>query len=148
MNMGYYEAAWTERKHFLATSSIIGMIISLVTTILSAAGGMFEGMEGAAAGGFIVFFILFSILFIPVVTIVRMMGGKAEGFAIGMLSGLWTSMLSSIFDWGPGMVIGMIEFCIFGILFSIVALGYAVYLPVSSIYYFIKYKQETHELAA
>ncbi len=141
--MGYYEAAWEERKGFLIKSSIIGGIISLITDVLMAAGGMFSGsgiME--SVGGFLLMLLVLAIFFVPTVAIVRMMGGHAEGFAIGMLSGLWTAMLSSIFDFGPGMVLGIIELMLFGMLFAIVAAGYCVYLPVSTIYYFIRSRME------
>lgn len=140
--MGYYEAAWEERKGFLIKSSIIGGIISLITNILMAAGGVYSDGVMETVVEFLLMLVVLAIVFIPTVAIVRMMGAQAEGFAIGMLSGLWTTMLSSIFDFGPGMILGLIKLMIFGCLFMVVALGYCVYLPVSSIYYFVRCKME------
>ncbi len=141
--MGYYEAAWEERKGFLVKSVIIGGIIALVTDIMMAASGAFSnGGIMTLVGGFILVFLVFSMVFIPMVAIIRMMRGKAKGFGIGILGGLWTMIVSSIFDFGPGMVLGVLELMLFGVLFMIVALGYSVYLPVSSIYYFVRCKME------
>lgn len=141
--MGYYEAAWKERKGFLIKAFIIGEIISLITDVLMVAGGMFSGfgiMQTIVA--FVLMLLLLAIFFVPTVAIVMMMRGQAQGFAIGILSGLWTAMISSIFDFGPGMILGIIEMMLFGMLFAIVAAGYFVYLPVSSIYYFVRSRME------
>lgn len=141
--MGYYETVWEERKGFLIKSAVIGGIISLVTDILMATGGIFGGSTVfEAVGMFLTMLLFLAMLFVPAVAIVRMMGRKAEGFAIGILSGLWTAMLSSIFDFGPGVVLGIIELMLFGFLFMAVVAGYCVYLPVSSIYYFVRSRME------
>lgn len=141
--MGYYEAAWKERKGFLIKSSIIGGIISLITDIMMVAGGTFSGFGTAqTVVGFVLALLFLEIFLVPMVAIVMMMGGQAQGFAIGMLSGLWTAMISSIFDFGPGMILGIIELMLFGTLFAIVAAGYCIYLPVSTIYYFVRSRME------
>jgi len=142
-DMGYYEAAWEERKGFLIKASIIGGIISLITDILMVAGGSFSGYNILqTVVSFLLALLLLAIFFVPTVAIVMMMGGSAQGFAIGILSGLWTAMISSIFDFGPGMILGIIELMLFGTLFAIVAAGYCIYLPVSTIYYFVRSKME------
>ena len=148
--MGQYEQAWEERKGFLFSSLLIGGAIALVTTILMVANTGIcsgQGFFGAILT-FWVTMIVFSFIFVPTVAIIRMMGAKASGFAIGLLVGLWTTMVSSLFDFGPGMILGLIEMLLFFTLFAIVAAGYSVYLPISSIYYFIRSRMEKKAAAA
>ena len=61
--MGYYEAAWEERKGFLIKSSIIGGIISLITDILMAAGGVYSGGVMEMVGGFLLMLVVLAIVF-------------------------------------------------------------------------------------
>ena len=148
--MGQYEQAWEERKGFLFSSLLIGGAIALVTTILMVANTGIcsgQGIFGAILT-FWVTMIVFSFIFVPTVAIIRLMGAKASGFAIGLLVGLWTTMISSLFDFGPGMILGIIEMFLFFTLFAIVAAGYSIYLPVSSIYYFIRSQMEKKAAAA
>ena len=148
--MGQYEAAWEERKGFLFSSLLIGGAIALVTTILMVANTGICSGNGFFVGvlTFLVTLAVFSVIFVPSVAIIRMMGGKATGFGIGILVGLWTTMISSLFDFGPGMILGLIELATFCMLFCVFAAGYSVYLPISSIYYFIRCRMEKKAAAA
>ena len=140
--MGQYELAWKERKSFLVVSAIIGGIIALITDVLILRAAYEEMDFGQIIIGSVACFVIMACIFIPIVTVVRMMGKRAEGFAIGILCGLWSTMVSSLLNFGPGMVIGILEMIVFGFLFAAVAAGYCIYLPVSSIYYYVKYRQE------
>lgn len=148
--MGQYEAAWEERKGFLFSSFLIGGVIALITTILMVANTGICSGNGIFAGilTFWVTYMVFLFIFVPTVAIIRMMGGKATGFGIGILAGLWTTMISSLFDFGPGMILGLIELMLFLTLFVIYAICYSVYLPISSLYYFIRCRMEKKAAAA
>ena len=140
--MGYYQMLWEERKRFLKSSCILGAIIAIVLTIVI-------GKQGISSVSdffeLILVFVVFSLFFIAVVAVARMIfgGGSAGGnFAIGAVNGLWMATLNAFTGSMLGIAIGLCMLFFFIILFGIVAAIYTIYLPISSIYYFIKARQE------
>lgn len=90
-------------------------------------------------------FIAFALFFISFVAVFRMLfGGDGAGknFAIGAVNGVWIATLNAFTGSILGIVIGVFMLFFFIILFGILATIYAVYLPVTSIYYFIRARQE------
>lgn len=148
--MENYQELWEERKGFLKTSCLIGVIIALVCTALM---GKYAFASVSNAGDFVtaiivmlMLFVMFALFFIAVVSVGRMVFGKSESgsnFAIGLVNGIWTATLNAFSGSLVGIVIGLCMALVFLIAFGIVAAIYAIYLPISSIYYFAKAKQVT-----
>lgn len=140
--MGTYTMRWEERKSFLFSSMIIGAVIAVIFTVLLAtniSGGFLENVLPLIAFTLMAFLVLTAI-----VAVGRLVFGKSAGgnFATNAVNGLWGAVINTITGGGIGLVIGLLIFFVFFGLFMIVAVYYAVYLPVSSVYLFIKHKQE------
>ena len=141
--MGYYQAIWEDRKEFLIKSVVIGGALSLIANVLIVASGMYRG--GKAIDIFLAFllmFLLLAIVFSSTVSIIRMMGDEADGFAVGFLCGFKTTIRNTFFGFGIGTVIGIVKILLFAALFAITIAFYCVYLPVSTIYYFVRSRIE------
>ena len=143
--MGYYESAWKDRKSFLFSSMLIGAVLAIAFAVFMAFNltegySFFEnvmGVIGVALIGFVVFSAL-----VAVGRLVFFKNAAGGNFATNFVNGVWLTIVSMITGGWFGLVIGLLLCFVFLWLFAIVVIGYAVYLPISSIYLFIRYKKE------
>ncbi|MBP3569623.1 MAG: hypothetical protein J6K04_10710 [Lachnospiraceae bacterium] len=140
--MGTYTVRWEERKSFLFSSMVIGAVLAVCFAALLLYLGKDEIMENLlpVIGTALISFLLFT----AIIAVGRLVFGKNAGgnFATNAVNGLWCAVINSVTGGGIGLVIGLLIFFIFFWLFLIVAAYYAIYLPISSVYLFIKHKQE------
>ncbi|MCI2048307.1 MAG: hypothetical protein LKJ76_01130 [Lachnospiraceae bacterium] len=140
--METYTMKWEKRKDFLKKSCLIGLIAGIIVSVLLiiVSGGIQTGKDIWEAVVFVVIMILFSI---AATCVIRMMkNGSSEGFAIGALGSFWGMCLGAFSGGTFGFVAGFIMMIIYGLLFIAVACFYAIYLPVTSVYYYIRQKNE------
>lgn len=141
--MNYYEMRWNERKEFLKSSSIIGTIAALLFTMWVAISSGFSSIAEVFEA--VLTFVVLALLFTAIIVVTRMMrnhGGAGKGFAINMVNGLWIAAINAFTGSGIGIVIGLFLMFIFFWLFLIVAAIYAIYFPISTIYFYVMYKKQ------
>lgn len=139
--MDYYEMRWNERKRLLISSSIIGSIAALLLIVWGVVTMGFSSITEVFQAAVALVFL--ALLFTAIIVIVRMIkNGTGEGFAINMLNGFWMVVINSFSASMIGMVIGLFMMVVFFWLFLIVAAIYAMYFPISTIYFYVKYKKE------
>ena len=143
--MGTYTALWMERKKFLLSSMIIGAIL----TVLIAVWMLTDIPEGrtviSLALEFVATVIGLFLFFTAVVAVGRMVFGKSSvgsNFATNVIIGFWSTIIGIMRGGVFGIVIGMLLMIVYWFLFVIVAVGYSIYLPISSIYYYVMYRKE------
>ena len=143
--MGTYTVLWMERKSFLFSSMIVGAILTVAIAIWM----LTDIPEGrtfiSLAFEFVATVIGLFLFFTAVVAVGRMVFGKssvAGNFATNVIVGFWSTIIGIIRGGVFGIVIGMFLMIVFAFLFAVVAAGYAIYLPISSIYYFVMYRRE------
>ena len=143
--MNNYEMLWNERKQFLKVNSMIGAILSVGLNIwfYKDSFGISAFWKCGGLGSLIFTTLLGFLLFTACISIARMMKEQGQtGLLIGFLTGFLSVIIRTAKTGVVGLSFGMVMMFVFGGLFLIVAAGYSVYLPVSSIYRFVKYKQE------
>ena len=142
--MGTYTALWMERKKFLFSSMIIGAIITVVLAVVM----LFNPPEGTMIElvfSYIATVVGLFLFFTAVVAVGRLVFGKGSAggnFATNVIVGFWSTIIGIIRGGVFGIVIGMFLMIVFTFLFAVVAAGYAIYLPISSVYYFVMYRKE------
>lgn len=147
-----YEERWIERKSFLRSSTIIGAILAAAFSIWA----MIEGIKNSdglkeilsTILGSLVVFIIFLLIFSALIAVGRLIFGGSTGgnLVTNAMNGFWVMCISTVTSGGIGMVIGAIMFFGFVFLFMAVAAGFAVYLPISSIYLYVMYRQEMADM--
>ena len=149
--MGYYESEWNERKSFLFKSMLIGAILAIALTILLGIFA-FKSEEVYTAGTVVQMILtLIAVAFVgflylsAIVAVMRMVMSKSSvggGIVTNFIRGFWLTVIGMFTGGWIGIVIGFLLMIVFIYLFVFVAFGYAIYLPISSIYLYIRYKRE------
>lgn len=145
--MNYYQKKWEERKRFLKSTCIISTIITIVifvATLFCSAG--FETIWEIV---FIpIMFLGMDVVFTAYVAVFRMVFGKSNigrGIGANMLRSFWTLIVSSCFYSIPGMCLGLLLMVVFCFLLMICGVWYAIYLPITTIYYYLQARKERTE---
>lgn len=148
--MGYYETIWEDRKRMTFTSLIAGGIIGLIVAIATCVNAGY-GFWGDLGQGILMFLIITLFLTAMIIIIRSIHQGSAAGVAAGAGVGILASLIGAIASSARGGGIGLVlSFCmliIFLFVLLVVAAIYAIYIPISDIYYFVKAKQERATVA-
>lgn len=144
--MGEYEYLWNERKDFLLSSVKIGAIATVCVTILTIIALLYNGMDfGPTVLTMLLVMILLFLIITPAVAVGRLVFGNGKvggGIITNFLHGVWSTVWGILTGGWIGLVIGLFLCMVFAGVFCAVVIGYAIYLPISSIYLYIMYKNE------
>ncbi|NLP16745.1 MAG: hypothetical protein GX379_06890 [Clostridiales bacterium] len=141
--MNNYEMEWIERKELLKSSLIFGTIVSflfilffsITNSAINSIGDVFEAFTA---------FLFFALVFTATMIVVKMIkrGGVGQGIFITLLYGVWTAAKNAFAGSMLGVALGVLIMIVFFWLFLIVVAIYAIYVPISSIYYYTMYKKQ------
>lgn len=147
--MKSYEMLWNERKSFLFSSMAAGGVIAIFLGVLATAIMIYENkmMDGFVGNVFEIIgsTLLLFIMFSACIAVGRLVFGKSSvggNFATNMVHGFWVTVVNTITGGWLGLMLGLFLCFVFFWLFMAVTIGYSIYLPVSSIYLYVKYKKE------
>ena len=144
--MNTYTTKWNERKKFLFSSTIIGAalaILFLVFFIISNGPGSRFALEDILFA--FLFFLVLVLIFTPLILVGRLVFSKNSiggSFATNTISGLFYMAMDMMSGGYIRATIGVFMFVLFGALFLLTVAIYVVYLPVSTIYFYVMYKKE------
>ena len=144
--MGEYEYLWNERKEFLLSSLKIGAIATVCICVFGLIAIISAGTPWwQAILALLVMMIPSILIVVPAVAVGRLVFGSGViggGAITRFLNGIWMMIWGILTGGWFGLVIGLLLCMIFVWVFGAVVIGYAIYLPISSIYLYVKYKKE------
>lgn len=155
-NHGYYRAVWEQRKELTKTSYFAGAIVSAIFTVFFAVVTTQEyGFHFEDIFGWLMIFALTTLMLGSIIMVVCAVkqgsqGAAAMGAIVGLVSGTIGLIVASIsFAFrSPGILMVFFLFldlfvcAVCGAFLLILFTIYAVYIPISDIYYFAKAKGE------
>lgn len=142
--MGNYTQQWNERKKFLLINLIISSVLALGLTIW----GVISSIDSIET---ISDWLLVPVLYIGIdlslfscISVIRIVWGKSSfnSFGTNMVAGLWATLMGCFTGGWVTLILGLFLLMVFGFLLAVVILFYMIYLPVSSVYLFIRAKAE------
>lgn len=151
-NHGYYRAIWEQRKELAKTSYFAGAIVSAIFTVFFVVVTAQEyGFHFEDILGWLMIFALTTLMLGSIIMVVCAIkhgsqGAAAMGAIVGLISGtigLIAASFSLAFR-SPGILLVFFLFlalfvcAICGAFLLILFAVYAVYIPISDIYYFAK----------
>ena len=151
-NNGFYRAVWEHRKALTKTSYLAGAVVSAILTVIFAVSAVQEyGFHFEDILEWLVVFALTTLMAGSIIMVVRAIkhgsqGAAAMGAIVGLISstiGLIAASISFAFR-SPGILMVFFLFLdlfvwgVCGVFLLILFAVYAVYIPISDIYYFAK----------
>lgn len=155
-NNGYYRAVWGKRKTLTKTSYIAGAIVSaILTVILAIVTAQEYGFHPDAIPVWLIIFALMALMIGSIIMVIRAIkqgsqGAAAMGAIIGLVSGT-IGLMAGAFSFAfraPGILtifflfLDLFVCAVCGIFLLALFVIYAVYIPISDIYYCVKAHQE------
>lgn len=151
-NHGYYRAVWEHRKALTKTSYLAGAVVSAILTVIFAVSAVQEyGFHFEDILGWLMIFALTTLMIGSIIMVVCAIkqgsqGAAAMGAIVGLISGT-IGLIAAAFSFAfrsPGILLIFFLFldlfvcAVCGAFLLILFAIYAVYIPISDIYYFAK----------
>ena len=151
---GYYQEMWNKRKRMTKWCAILALIVSIIIAVVAAVNAEPADFKDTFSDAFTLFVMVFICAF-PISLLGcsiadSSVSDTAMHAAVTVITGVFTFAVSNVaYNAGHAsiftiiaMIVSLIAMIVGGVIFLAIAAFYAVYIPVSDIYYCVRAHQE------
>ena len=151
---GYYQEIWNARKRMTKWCAILALIVSVIIAVVAAMNAEPADFKDTFSDAFVLFATVFVCTF-PVFLLGYSIANSSVSdtaihAAVAAITGIFTFAVSNVaYNAGHAsiftiiaMIVSLIAMIVGGVIFLAIAAFYAVYIPVSDIYYCVRAHQE------
>lgn len=153
-NTGYYQEMWSKRKKMTKWCAILALIVSVIIAVVAAMNAEPADFKDTFSDAFTLFVMVFICAF-PIFLLGcsiadSSVSDTAMHAAVTAITGVFTFAVSNVaYNAGHAsiftiiaMIVSLIAMIVGGVVFLAIAAFYAVYIPVSDIYYCVRAHKE------
>jgi len=152
--IGYYQGMWDKRKKMTKWCAILALIVSVIIAVVAAMNAEPADFKTTLGNAFVrfatVFVCTFPVFLLGYSIANSSVSDTAIHAAVAAITGIFTFAVSNAaYNAGHAsiftiiaMTVSLIAMIIGSVIFLAIAAFYAVYIPVSYIYYFVRAHQE------